>query len=180
MAFATIEEAEAAIKDLRNENAKWRLQVRTHEDTIADLTATADKSGKEKETVISGMKAEHETALKAVTDKAIADVAEVKSSVKEQVKLSKLEALAVKEGLVDLDALKLLDLSKIELQDDGTLKGTEDVFKAAKEAKPYLFGEVKSSTPPGGPPKKGDDKTVDVRTMTPEEYKVHKANVLAT
>lgn len=183
MAFATIEEAEAAIKELRQENAKWRLQVRTLEDENAAVKAEKDKVNGEKDSLaqsITKMQTDHEAALKKATDDGNAAVEAAKNSVKEQVKLSKLEALAVKEGLVDPEALKLLDLTKIELQEDGTLKGAEDVLKAAKEAKPYLFGEKKSTTPPGTPPKpKGDDTPVDVRTLSAEDYQKQKAAVLA-
>lgn len=184
MAFATIEEAESAIKELRQENAKWRLQVRTLEDDNATVKAEKDKVTGEKDSLaqsIAKMQTDHETATKKLTDDHTAALEESKNSVKEQVKLSKLEALAVKEGLVDPDGLKLLDFSKVELQEDGTLKGAEDVLKAAKEAKPYLFGEKRNSTTTTTTtPKKGDETPVDVRTLSAEEYAKEKATVLGT
>ena len=43
------------------------------------------------------------------------------------------------------DIIKLLDLSKIELDDGGNLKGAiDDLVKPFKESKPYLFKEEKA------------------------------------
>jgi hypothetical protein len=39
------------------------------------------------------------------------------------------------------DLIKFIDMSKIELDDEGTITGLDDVFKALKGSKPYLFGE---------------------------------------
>ena len=47
------------------------------------------------------------------------------------------------------DVIRLLDTDKLELDDDGTLKGSiDDLLKPIKESKPYLFVEDKGSTPP--------------------------------
>lgn len=47
------------------------------------------------------------------------------------------------------DVIRLLDTDKLELDDDGNLKGSiDDLLKPIKESKPYLFVEDKGSTPP--------------------------------
>lgn len=47
------------------------------------------------------------------------------------------------------DIINLLDLSKIDIDDSGNLKtGIDDLVKPFKEAKPYLFIEEKTPTPP--------------------------------
>ena len=47
------------------------------------------------------------------------------------------------------DIIKLLDLSKIDLDDSGNLKtGIDDLVKPFKESKPYLFKEESGGAPP--------------------------------
>lgn len=47
------------------------------------------------------------------------------------------------------DVIRLLDTDKLELDDDGNLKGDiDDLLKPIKESKPYLFVEDKGSAPP--------------------------------
>jgi hypothetical protein len=70
-----------------------------------------------------------------------------------------LKAAALKAGMIDLDGLKLADVSKVTLEDDGTVKGAAELVVALKERWPYLFGK-------------------HARDMTPEEqvtwWKDHK------
>jgi len=59
------------------------------------------------------------------------------------------------------------------------LKGIDDAFwKAAKEAKPYLFGDQRSSSNNNPPPKAGDPPVFDAKTATPEEYQKKKAELI--
>jgi hypothetical protein len=43
--------------------------------------------------------------------------------------------------MIDLDWLKLVDMTKVTLEPDGTVKGADELMTALKEAKPYLFGK---------------------------------------
>jgi hypothetical protein len=52
-----------------------------------------------------------------------------------------LNVAAQKAGMIDLDALALADLSKVTLQDDGSVKGADELMSALRAAKPYLFGK---------------------------------------
>jgi hypothetical protein len=54
----------------------------------------------------------------------------------------RLKVVAQKAGMIDLDALKLADVTKVTLEDDGTVKGADELMTALKEAKPYLFGKM--------------------------------------
>lgn len=184
------------LKKVRDEAAKGRLKRHELEAEIADRNAKLEKAGElsvelekhktESKAALEALNAEHTAKLaesKAALDALKAEndgkLAELTNQTKEQVKAAKLEALAIKEGLVDVDGLKLLDLSKIVQKDDGTFEGVEDVFKAAKESKPYLFGEKPThSSPPGKPPKPGDPKPLDARALSAEEYVREKAKLL--
>src|SRR5258706_9542058 len=60
----------------------------------------------------------------------------------EEIIAQRLKAAALKAGIVDLDALKLADLTKVTLEADGvTVKGADELMSALKEAKPYLFAK---------------------------------------
>jgi hypothetical protein len=52
-----------------------------------------------------------------------------------------LKVAAQRARLIDLDWLKLVDMTKVTLEDDGTVKGADELMIALKEAKPYLFGK---------------------------------------
>jgi hypothetical protein len=52
-----------------------------------------------------------------------------------------LKGAAQKARMIDLDWLKLVDMSKVTLEDDGSVKGADELMAALKEAKPYLFGK---------------------------------------
>jgi len=143
------------VRELREENKGWRLKASEHE--------TAAKAAKE---AAEAAKAEAE---KAKTD--------AQTAADQRVIRAELKAAALKAGMVDLDGLKLLDLSTVKLNAQGEVEGAEALMDAAKKAKPYLFGAANTSTggkaPPSNPPaaKKAQD-------MTPEEYAAAKAALL--
>jgi hypothetical protein len=59
---------------------------------------------------------------------------------------SELKAAAIEAGIVELDALKLVDLSEVKVTEDGDVVGIKEALSKAKEDKPYLFKEKKTST----------------------------------
>ena len=176
------EELRDTLKKVRDENAKWRLKHHDLEEENATVKASLDKIKTEKDTAateLEKIKTESKETIDKLTAEHTAKIGEVDQAAKDQVKAARLEALALREGLIDLDGLKLLDLSKITQKDDGTFEGVDEVFKAAKEAKPYLFGQKQAnSSTPGQNPKLGDQKPVDARKLTDEEYKQQKAALI--
>jgi uncharacterized protein involved in type VI secretion and phage assembly len=129
--------------------------------------------------------AEKDTALAA----AQARIAEIEAGTKEaltkaeqaandRVLRAELKAVAAKHGVVDVnDALKVLDLAGVKLDADGNLTGADELFEAAKKAKPYLFGTTSTSSTQKPPPA-GDPKPVDVRKSDPKDYEAAKAAFL--
>lgn len=88
-------------------------------------------------------------------------------------------------GVVDLDgALKLIDRSKIQVNDQGQVTGIDDAINDLKTGKAYLFTGTPGSgnpsvgnpsNPTGGSPQ-GPTKFKESQ-LTPEFYKAHKAEV---
>jgi len=167
------------LKKVRDEAAKGRLKRHELEGENSKLLAEVDQL-KPLTAELEKVKSESKTALESKDAEIVTKLAESSTAAKEQVKAARLEALALREGLVDLDGLKLLDLSKITQKEDGTFEGVEEVFKAAREAKPYLFGEKVTTTTGTKPaPKPGDPAPVDARKLTKEEYQKEKDALLS-
>lgn len=143
------------VRELREENKSHRLanQELTTKLTVAE--AAQANAAKDLETKLS----------------------EAQNSNNQRVLLAELKVAAKDAGLIDLDALKLADLSKVVLKDDGTIEGVDTLFKGLKESKPYLFGSSSSSSQEKTPEKK-DPETKKAQEMTKEEYAAEKAKLL--
>ncbi len=136
------------VRELREENKGWRLKASEHEQAA---------------------KAAHEAAEKAKTE-AEAKITEATTAAQARVIRAEIKAAAIKAGMIDLDGLKMLDLSGIKLNDAGDVEGAEALLDAAKKAKPYLFGDAKTSqTSPAPKPKEPTDKTA--KEMTDDELR---------
>jgi hypothetical protein len=143
------------VRELREENKGWRLKASEHEATAKTLKEAADKAAKDAaDMVTAGQKTANDRIIRA-----------------------ELKASALKAGMVDLDGLKLADLSKVKLNDAGDVEGADELMAEMKKAKPYLFGAA-STSHTGNPPKAGDPKTKTAAEMTDAEYAVAKAAML--
>lgn len=128
--------------------------------------------------------AETETQKKASDDAAAKATKDAEDKVKaantaadQRVIRAELKAEALKAGMVDLDGLKLADLSKVKLSaETGEVEGATELMAQLKKDKPYLFGAASSNTSnTGEKPKPKDGEKVDVTKLTPEEYKAARA-----
>jgi hypothetical protein len=137
------------VKELRRENAHYRTKAKENEEAAQKATKDAEE----------------------VTTKAKADA-------DARIIRAELKAAALKAGMIDLDGLKLADLSKVTLKDDGTLDGADDMMKGLKEAKPYLFGNADTSTHTGKPPPAVPPAAKKASEMTADEYAAARAEAL--
>lgn len=83
---------------------------------------------------------------------------------------SELKAVALKAGMIDLDGLKLADLTKVTLEADGAIKGADEMLEQLKKDKPYLFGQQQSSSTTSTPPNPKPPTAKLAKDMTDEEY----------
>lgn len=142
------------VRELRNENKGLRLKASEHENTAktaAEKLAAAAKEADEK--VAAATKAGNDRIIRA-----------------------ELKAVALKAGLVDLDGLKLADLSKVTLDDKGEVQGADALLEQLKKDKPYLFGAASSSSKAPVPPA-GKQESKSVKDMTSAEYAAAKASL---
>ncbi len=139
---------------LRRESAKHRTDAKAARDEADRIKATMES---EKEAIRAQAKAD-------------ADLRVIRAELK---------AAAIAAGMVDLDGLKLLDLSGVKLSESGDIEGADALFEAAKKAKPYLFGDKSNTASITPPPSPKAPEAKNARDMTPEEYAIARKQVTA-
>jgi|SRR5579875_492696 len=102
---------------------------------------------------------------------------EVQTQARERIKLAELKAAALQAGILDLDGLKLFDLSSIEVDENGNIIGAEALFARAKREKPWLFRALSSSSRASAPPAQPPRMKLATE-MTEEEYRAARAELL--
>lgn len=140
------------VSELRNENKTYRLKAQEAEKKALEAEERAKKADEE-----AGQKTT--AAERAANDRILR---------------AELKAAALKAGMIDLDGLKLADMSQVKLNEAGEVEGAEALMAAMKEAKPYLFQTAATTTQTHTKPEKKDPAPVDVKSMSKEEYAAHK------
>lgn len=143
------------VRELRAENKGWRLK--------------ADDLAKERDT--------HKTAAEQAASDADAKIAEASTAADQRIVRAEMKAAALKAGMVDLDGLKLADLSKVKLNADGEVEGADELMTELKKAKPYLFGTPSTSHTGTTPPSKVPPEAKLAKDMTDAEYKAARAAI---
>lgn len=155
---------EVIIADKPREPTQYEKRLRAESKAHRLRAAQAEK---DRDDAVTRSKTENEALIAAANKRA-----------DERVLRSELKAAALKAGMVDLDGLKLADLSKVKLQENGDIEGADALMEEMKKAKPYLFGKPGSSTSStDDPPPKGDTKAKSAKEMTPEEHKAERAKL---
>lgn len=149
------------VQELRQENASYRTRAIEAEHKAQEAEAKATKAAEDAD-----------AKVKKATDDFEAKSKETHTAAEQRIIRAELKAEALKVGMVDLDGLKLADLSTIKIDEKGEVQGAAELLTALKEAKPYLFKVPATSTShPGNPPPKDPPKAFDARKATPEELK---------
>lgn len=147
------------VRELRAENANYRTRAQDAEKKAADAA-----------TAIAEAKTAADASIKTLSDAAT-----------QKIIRAELKASALKAGMIDLDGLKLADLSKVKLNDEtGEVEGAEDLMKALKETKSYLFGTTQSSTSTTGKPDPQKPEIVDMTKLTDAEYRAARNKAVRT
>lgn len=79
---------------------------------------------------------------------------------------SELKTAAMSAGIVDLDALRMFDISKVTISADGDVVGVNELITDMQARKPYLFSkssDVKTTSQ--------NDQKIDVKTKTSSDAK---------
>lgn len=89
---------------------------------------------------------------------------------------AELRAEAARAGMVDLDGVKMVDLAKVAMDEEGGVKDGAGVMAALKAAKPYLFGRSSSSAAPL--PKAEPPAVRSAMKMSEDEWRAARAELL--
>jgi hypothetical protein len=103
-----------------------------------------------------------------------AEIAALRSDFQNRLIAANLRTEAVRAGMIDLDGLKLLDTSAVELGPDDRVVGSRQLMDDLRRQKPWLFGTPSSSSgaiPPVSQPVR--QKTA--LEMSAEEYAAARA-----
>jgi len=138
------------VKELRQESAGYRLRASEAEKKASEAIEAAKKA----------------------SDEATGKIEEVSKSAQLRIMKAELKAFAVKAGIVDLDGLAFIDMTKVKLTDDGEIEGADEAIDALRKAKPYLFTKTTSSTE--RPPKNAPNEVKKVTDLSEEEYRAEK------
>jgi hypothetical protein len=90
---------------------------------------------------------------------------------------AELKAEAIRAGIVDLDGLKLIDLTGVQLDSQGEVEGAPALMAQLKRAKPWLFSSI-SSSPAVSPPPAQPPRPKLATEMTDAEYLAARAALL--
>jgi hypothetical protein len=158
------------VHELREENKTWRQKAQ------AETTAreVAEKRATDAETVAQ------EAAEKRAKDAETAAEQRVKEADRRantRIINAELRLAAAKAGIIDLDGLKLLDVSKVTIKDDGTVAGADELIGQAKKDKPYLFGASSTSSTATPPRRTTTTQSKSALEMTDEEWKAERARI---
>jgi hypothetical protein len=126
---------------------------------------------------VSETSTDETAALQSRADRLEREVEEIRQASYVRIIKSELKAEALRAGMIDLDGLKLMDISTLSLADDGSVAGAAVAIEKFKRQKPWLFGGSFSSNP-GGPPPAGPVRPKLATEMNDMEYKIARATIL--
>ena len=79
-------------------------------------------------------------------------LAAVQRDTENRIVQAELRAEAVRAGIVDMDGLKLADVTRARLNGSGEVEGAADVIAQLRRSKPWLFAGASSSSAASVPP----------------------------
>jgi hypothetical protein len=92
---------------------------------------------------------------------------------------AELKAHAIQAGIIDLDCLKLLDTSTLQLDAEGNLPNAAAALANLKRDKPWVFSKPNSSHP-APPPMPEPPKTRMARDMSFGEWQAAREKLIRT
>ena len=158
------------VHELREENKTWRQRAQGHE--------TARKAA---EDATTKAREEADARIRKADEEANAKIDSVRKAAGERIVRAELAIAAVKAGMIDLDGLKLADLSKVTLEADGAVKGAEELVAQLKKEKLYLFTSAHGANGTSGiatAPRPADGQPFDAMKATQLEVDARKKRLI--
>ncbi len=98
---------------------------------------------------------------------------------------SELQVRALQHGILDLDALRLLDTGSIAIGADGLVAGADEALEQFRSSKPYLFDQNRqlarhvTTSAIQRPPQRAEPEPVDARQLSREQWQAERARLLS-
>jgi hypothetical protein len=115
--------------------------------------------------------------LRARIDKLEADGKDIHRRTERRIILAELKVEAMRAGMIDLDGLTFVDLTKVHLEEDGDVAGGTELIGQLKHSKPWLFAPPSSSSV-ARVPLSSPVRQKLATEMTNEEYRIARANII--
>lgn len=106
-----------------------------------------------------------------------AEIAKLRTDYQARLVAANLRTEAVRAGMIDLDGLKLIDLSGVQLDPEDKVVGSRQIMDDLRRKKPWLFGGSSSSSGAVAPVSQ-PVRHKSALDMTDEEYKAARAALL--
>lgn len=90
---------------------------------------------------------------------------------------SELKSEAVRAGMIDLDGLKLVDITHVKLDENGNVAGGASLMAKLRRDKPWLFVSVSSSSVASAPPSQPSRPRLATE-MSLEEWRAARSELL--
>lgn len=120
---------------------------------------------------------EPEGDLRARIDKLEIQGKEVLRQTERRIILAELKVEAIRAGMIDLDGLAFLDITKTHLEQDGNVAGGAELINQLRHSKPWLFLAPSSSSVAKVPSSNPIHQKLATE-MTNEEYRIARANII--
>ena len=115
----------------------------------------------------------------ALTDEHARELAALRTHYEARLVNAHMRTEALRSGMIDVDGIKLADLSSVKLGSDDKLVGASDVIEALKRTKPWLFGVSTSSSSAAIPPSSLPPRPKSALEMSDDEYHSARAALIA-
>jgi hypothetical protein len=115
--------------------------------------------------------------VRARIDKLENESQEALRQAERRVIFAELKVEAIRAGMIDLDGMAFLDLSQINLTEDGSLAGGTELIGQLKRSKPWLF-MMPSSSSVAKVPQSRPNRQKHATEMSNEEYRIARANII--
>jgi len=114
----------------------------------------------------------------ARAETAEAALASVQAQAREKLIRAELKAEAIRAGMIDLDGLKLLDLTQISVDQNGDVVDPTGIFSRLRRTKPWLFGGGASSSAAAHAPKPEPPRPRQASELSHEEWRAARAALI--
>jgi hypothetical protein len=104
-------------------------------------------------------------------------LAEVEQRTETRLIRSELKSEALRAGMIDLDGLKLIELTEVKMGANGEVEGAPALMTRLRKIKPWLFGTPSLSSTAGAPPMQSVRAKLATE-MTDAEYRVARESLL--